>query len=83
MANHILDIEGHLGKTDSKAVGHEDWVVAKTVGAVALGEDNTVDTPFEIAWHTMLYQTDDSAEACLTIGAAVECGEQFVDVVVE
>ena len=79
----VFHFEWHLGKTNGKAVGHEDGVVAETFFAIALGQDLAVYTSFEIAWLAVLDEANYSSETCATVGFALHFGEHLVDVVVE
>ena len=83
MTNHILHLQRHFGKADSKTVGHKHRVVTKTVGTITLGKDDTVDTSFKIARLAIFYQAYHCAKACLAVGITVKGGKKFVDIVVE
>ena len=83
MAYHVLNLKRHFGKTDGKAVGHEDGVVAEAICAIPFGKDHTIHSPFKVGRDTVFDKAYHSAETCATVSVSIKRREEFVDVVVE
>ena len=83
MTDLVLYLQRHLGKADSKTVGHKDRVIAKTVRTITLGEDDTINTSFKIARLPALDETYHRAEIRPTVGLSIHSGKQLIDIVIK
>ena len=78
MADAVLHVEGHLGKTEGETVGHEDGIVAEAFAvAVALGEYLPVDTALKILRLTAFYKAYHCAEVGPAVCPAIEGGKTY------